>query len=407
MIINPELFRKENETELQHHKRIVYGKLVDKTLADEDYTDLSEVAYGQRLSSDVARREFYGSKQTLDIVDRNKESSISDSDFAKEIDIKKRELESERQKLNVTKVEYTRSIRQQSRFELYYENVRDVITTLPLPEFYPILSELESQKEYALAIADIHAGANFISENNEYSLDICKERFEVLLGETIKFVQDKGLSKLKIVEMGDTIQGILRLSDLKLNETSVVETTVFISRIISQFLNELSSYCFIDYYHVPTSNHSQNRPLGTKASELASEDVEYVISNYIKDVLSNNERIAVNLNSGKQYINIPILDYECIAMHGHQIKSIKDSLKDLSQLHRKFYDFVFLAHFHGASETVVGESVVGDTEVLVCPSFIGSDPYSDSLMRGSKSSCKIYGFDYYNGHTETYKIILN
>ena len=90
-----------------------------------------------------------------------------------------------------------------------------------------------------------------------------------------------------------------------------------------------------------------------------------------------------------------------------KLKNIKDSLKDLSQLHRKFYDFVFLAHWHGSSETVVGESIVGDTEVLVCPSFIGSDPYSDSLMRGSKSSCKIFGFDYYQGHTETYKIVLN
>jgi ribosomal protein L29 len=146
--INPELLRKDNETELQHHKRIIYGKLVDKTLSDEDYSDLSEVAYGQRLSSDVARREFYGSKQTLDIIDRTKLSELSDDNYVKEIEIKKRELATERQKLNATNVEYTRNIRQQSRFELYYENVRDAITTLPLPEFYPIITELENVKEY-------------------------------------------------------------------------------------------------------------------------------------------------------------------------------------------------------------------------------------------------------------------
>lgn len=407
MIINPELLRRENETELEHHKRIIYGKLVDKTLSDEDYTDLSEVAYGQRLSSDVARREFYGSKQTLDIVNRDKESNVSEDSYIKEIELKKLELEKERQKLNATKVEYTRNIRQQSRFELFYENVKDAITTLPLPELYPVSCELEEIKEYVLTIADIHAGANFVSENNQYSLDICKDRFDRLLGDTIKFVQDKGISKLKIVEMGDTIQGLLRVSDLKLNESSVVEATVFISRVISQFLNELSAYCYIDYYHVPTSNHSQTRPLGTKASEIVSEDVEYVISNYIKDVLASNDRVTINLNIGKQYINIPILDFECAALHGHQIRDIKNSLKNLSQLHRKFYDFIFLAHFHGGSETVVGESIVGDSEVLVCPSFIGSDPYSDSIMRGSKAACKIFGFDYYNGHTETYKIVLN
>lgn len=405
--INPELYKKDNETELEHHKRIIYGKLVDKTLSDEDYSDLSEVAYGQRLSSDVARREFYGSKQTLDIINKESENKISEDGYFKELAIKKQELEKERQKLNATKVEYNRDIRQQARFELFYENIKNSLDTLPLPDFYPIISELDSQKEYCLTIADIHAGAKFKSENNEYSLDICKERFQVLLGETIKFVQEKGISKIKIVELGDSIQGLLRVSDLKLNETSIVEATIFISRTISQFLNELSSYCMVDYYHVPSSNHSQIRPLGTKASEIASEDVEFVISNYIKDVLCNNNRVSVNLNFGKEYIKVPILDFECIAMHGHQIRDIKNSLKNLSHLHRTFYDFTFLAHFHGGSEIIVGESIVGDTEVLICPSFIGSDPYSDFIMRGSKSSCKIWGFDYYNGHTETYKIVLN
>ena len=331
----------------------------------------------------------------------------NEDDYFRELEVQKRELEKERQKLYATKTEYSRSIRQQSRFELFYENVKDSITTLPLPDFYPISSGLDSNMEYVLTIADIHAGANFISENNEYSLDICKERFEVLLGETIEFIQNKKISKIKVVEMGDTIQGLLRLSDLKINESSVVEATVFISRIIAQFLRDLSAYCHVEYFHVPTSNHSQTRPLGTKASEIASEDVEYVISNYIKDVIADNKRIKVNLNKDKQYIAIPILDYECIAMHGHQIKNVRDSLKDLSLLHRKFYDYVFLAHFHGGSEFIVGESIVGDTEVLVCPSFIGSDPYSDSIMRGSKAACKIFGFDYYKGHTETYKIILN
>ena len=53
-----DLARKPNESALAYHKRIVYGKLVDKTLADVDYTELSELVYGQSYSSDVARRMF-------------------------------------------------------------------------------------------------------------------------------------------------------------------------------------------------------------------------------------------------------------------------------------------------------------------------------------------------------------
>ena len=61
------IIKQENETPLEYHKRLIYGKLVDKTLADIDYSELSEYAYGQSYSSDVARRMFYGSRRTLEL----------------------------------------------------------------------------------------------------------------------------------------------------------------------------------------------------------------------------------------------------------------------------------------------------------------------------------------------------
>ena len=59
----------QNESQLDYHKRLVYGKLVDKTLADMDYTELAELVYGQPYSSDVARRMLYGSRRTLELMD--------------------------------------------------------------------------------------------------------------------------------------------------------------------------------------------------------------------------------------------------------------------------------------------------------------------------------------------------
>ena len=50
-----ELTQREGESRAQYHKRLIYGKLVDKTLADVDYSELSEYIYGQSYSSDVAR----------------------------------------------------------------------------------------------------------------------------------------------------------------------------------------------------------------------------------------------------------------------------------------------------------------------------------------------------------------
>lgn len=329
----------------------------------------------------------------------------SEDEYYKKLQDEKRELEKQRQKLYATKTEYTRQVRQQSRFELFYENVANEIKTFDVPEFVSLEYSMNN-KEYILSIADIHAGAHFITETNEYSFEEITRRFGKLLNDTIGFVKEHQLRQIKILCLGDDIQGILRLSDLQLNESSVVKATVFVAKTIANFLNELSKHCYIEYYHCPTSNHSQIRPLGTKASEIASEDVEYIICNYIRDVLVENDRIIVNTNFGCEYIEIPVFNFKTIAMHGHTIKNIDNALKDLTYHKKTFYTTVFLAHYHAAKMGVVGEMSDTDCEVIVCPSFIGSCPYSNSLLKGAKPSCCIFGYDEQYGHTETYKIFL-
>lgn len=64
------------------------------------------------------------------------------------------------------------------------------------------------------------------------------------------------------------------MSDLRINEVPVVQAVVEISQILAEFLNTLSTYCEIEYYHISSANHGQTRPLGSKASELATEDME-------------------------------------------------------------------------------------------------------------------------------------
>ena len=86
---------------------------------------------------------------------------------------------------------------------------------------------------------------------------------------------------------------------------------------------------------------------------------------------------------------------------------MKDVGKDLANRHRIFFDYIFLGHSHSAKEFIFAEGDSHDAEVLVAPSLIGSDPYSDKLFVGSKASIKIYGFDSKYGHTESYKFILN
>lgn len=385
---------------------------IDAKLNGENDYDWSELhdKYSVKCNPDTIRKgssTIFGGKFRSDYekYKAEKNKSIGGND---ELDEKIEMLRKERIKLQTANIERKRIDKSESRQEMYYEYVGRVIEALDPPVFRPIIGNKKSEINYITTIADVHYGAKYYSINNEYSPEISKERFEDLTGRLITFIQEKRIAKLTIVSLGDLLQGVLRLSDLKINDSSIVKATVEICRLIANMLNELSEYVEISYYHTPSANHTQIRVLNAKASELADEDLEYLMGNYIKDLCAHNKRISVHLaREGENFIEVHVPGNEIVAMHGHQIKNVENAIKDISILHKKFYDTVLLGHFHNGKEIPSHEGILGDAEVLISPSFVGSDPYSDSICKGSKSCVKVYGFDRLYGHTETYKFILN
>lgn len=369
--------------------------------------------YNLPISIDYLRKSnsvpFGGAFVAEYIKDKQYRHKDTNSSYEKELDNKLEQIRKEKIKLQTLNTERSRIDRNRARQELYFENIGNTCKTLPLPDFNPIFDtdNVLQNMSYVLTLADLHFGATFKSEHNEYSREIFKQRLERVATWTYDFVMDHGIDTLYVLCLGDCLQGILRVSDLKINDTEVVKCIVEISRLLASFLNELSRFVNIEYYHVPTANHSQSRPIGTKASEIADEDYEYVISNYISDLLSNNPRVNVHLaEEGKQYVCLELPCHDVYAMHGHQFKSHNNALKDLSNWIGDRINTLILGHYHAGRENTVMENNT-DCEVIVAPSFVGSDPYSDRLFRGSKAAVKIYGFDDIYGYTESYKCILN
>lgn len=403
--MNCDLKRMDGESHEQYFYRICNMKDV-LGFTWPQMTEIFNNEFGCN-KGDTAYRKKWAAFKT--VLDANVDNIVGENTYLEELKQAKYELEKERQKLYATKVEFNRNIRVESREELFYENIKNAIETIPMPQFIWTQDESWTNlKEYVLTIADIQAGANFKLDCNEYSLEICKNRFADLLNKVRFYVATHNIRKMHVIGLGDDIQGILRLSDLKLNETSVVEATVTVARLIACFLSELSAYCIVDYYHTPTSNHSQTRNLGSKASELAYEDMAYIIGHYIHDMLENNNRVFVHLNDGYDYIEIPIFNFNVLAMHGHTIKNLDTALKDLSVTHRKLIDYLIVGHWHNGKVIPGNEHESHDTEVLMCPSFQGTDPYAFyKLGKSSKAACKLFVFDEKYGCTGTEKFILN
>lgn len=394
--------RKEDESLLSYIKRVTENRKE----YDLDYCEWAKLICGKDYSSENARKAMYVIKPMLNLLDIEFLNSINDKHTVKEIEEKRLELEKERMKLQAVKIEYNRNLRMESKFELFYDNIKDSIKRLEVPDFKNITVK-DNEKAYVLNFSDIHYAATFTSVNNQYSREICHERFNLMAEKTIKFAKENNVKKLLVINNSDSIQGMLRISDVKLNDIPVVESVVEVSQLLAKFLNKLSEYIELQYIHVPMANHSQTRPLGTKASEMVAEDMEKIIINYVADLLENNKRIKVHREYKSDNVQFRIFDFECIALHGHQIKNIKNSLRDLSQLHRKWYSFVFLGHYHNSINYTANERDTYNAEILVAPSIVGSCQYSDKLMVGGKAMAKIYGFDKVEGLVEIKNLILN
>lgn len=394
--------RYENESDEELIYRVASDK--DKLGSWQAVADILNKLLGTEYTESKFRKQY---QSFIKMLNANQSKFVDSDTQLNELKVQEEKLRKERIKLQTANVERNRVDRSESRQEMYYEYVGKICNNIEPPKFYPIKLN-DNNEKYIVALSDIHYGATFKSENNEYSPLIAKQRFILLTNDIIDFIEIHNVSELSIASLGDVLQGLIHVTDLRINDSSIVKATVEISKIIADMLNELSAYCNIKYYHVPNANHTQLRPLGTKPNELANEDLEYVIGHYIQDLCANNERIKVVLaNDNEQYIKIPIFNYEILAMHGHQIKSIENSIKDISMFRHKFIDYLLLGHYHNGKEITSQEANCIDTEVLISPSFIGSDPYSDTLFKGGKSAVKIYGFDETNGHNETYKYILN
>lgn len=410
--MNLHLYKKPDETEEQYLWKV--GNYIDSH-PDISWSSISDIINKQLgntkddwKSASTFRKKYRTARNFYD----NAFIKMVNDDAEKCL----QEIKKERFKIQTLNIERSKIDRQEARQELYYEQIGSYLrnsTELfpPLDALNPITlykEDLDISEEYVLVISDIHAFASFSSQNNTYNPEVMIERFKYLTEQVINFIQGHDLKHLYILNCGDSIQGIIHMNDLRINDSSVVKATVGISRILSKFLYELSKYCYIDYYHVPTSNHSQIRFLGTKSNSLMDEDLEYIIGHYIKDSIQDNKNIEVHLDEDNHgYIPINILGFDIVAMHGHLVKNLDTAISDISNLVGKRIDYLIMGHQHASKELTINENSLIDTEVLIAPSFVGSDPYADSIFKGSKSAVKIYGFNGLDGHNETYKFILN
>lgn len=366
------------------------GDILNSEL-DEEYTESK------------FRKEYQAMQRGIDMIT---EKSIDTDEQMEEMKLLKMELEMKRKKVQTDSVYYNRILREHAREEMLFEKVSDAIkqVELNIPEFEPLKLQKNNQ-EWLLGFSDVHAYKYFQSITNSYSKKILERRMNQLLSEVIDSVKTNNIKKLTVLNGGDSFEGMLRISALKSLELGVIETVVEFQRWMLEWLNQLSKHVEIKYIHLISANHSEIRPLGTRAGQFPKEDLEMIIANYIYDMCKDNPRIEVVVPEDS-FVLFDMAGYKVIAHHGHGVRNKRNYVERMSRKVREFIDYGIFGHLHHGEIKTIDEGIDNDCEIIGLPSIIGTDSYADSLLEGAKPSAVLFRFEEGKGRNQENKFML-
>ena len=403
------LQKRQDENESQYIWRI--GQAKDSGLIDDTWSELSpilnkelDIEETEWRGESAWRKKYRVMQQAYDDVFSKQQFSESHYD---ELDIKKRELEKAKIKLQTEKLEYNRWLREEARDELICEKICEAIKTLPPLEVPKRIIPTHSNREGVLLLADAHYGVEFKIVGlfgeilNEYSPEIFEARMWDLLNQVVEICHKEGFTSLNVYDLGDEIDGLLRVSQLWKLRYGVLDSAVFYGRFITTWLNELSKHVYVKYQMVKDSNHCQLRLLGQPKNTFKDENVSVIITDKIMDKLHDNPNFEFVQNPTGLIFDDNIVGYSVLGAHG-ECKNLEQAIKELSKTYRTQIDFMVGGHKHHQNSTNVGI----ESDVIGAPSIIGIDDYSLSLNKTSDPGATLFVLENGAGKVMEYNIKL-
>lgn len=369
-----ELYQEQNESNFEYQKRLVYGKLVDKTLADIDYTELAEALYGQPYAPDVARRMVYGSKRTLDALETDVKNGAVDMSELASLDAKRIELLKERQKFFDQRNAFNKLIRERSRQEELNEILVEAVKNGDLPRLAYEPCHIEpSDNDLLVSLNDIHYGADVDNHWNTYNSNVCREMMCRYLDKVVAIGETHGSENCIVWSNGDAISGNIHQSIAVTNKENVIEQIKGVSELIAEFIAELSKHFRSVVFVSVAGNHSRITP--NKDDALLSERLDDLVEWYLGARLQNFENVtigaaegsSVKIDSTMYLINVRGKTY--CGVHG-DFDGSASKVQALQTMARTPLYAVLSGHLH---HNKIDE--VQGVKTIMAGSFLGMDDY--------------------------------
>lgn len=401
--------QKENESYMDYGLRLISIK-VENNPSDLQWAnivtllDLDCHPDSLRKASNVTQFSGYNVMKWLE--KKHNERLMTDEYF-KKITEKERSIQLERIKLQDEKREHNAWLREQAREDAFEEKVIKAIQEyMPSPAPISKVKLKESNRCGVLSFADCHFGKDFTIYDlfdeilNQYNPEVFYARMNRLLAEVIEIVKKECFTSIKVFNLGDSLDGFLRHSQIWTLRYGVVDSAIIFGNFIGNWLRELSKHVFIEY-HDTFGNHGECRLLDGRKSEHLNDNIEKVVRNCIQLINQDNQNIQI-ISNKTGLIYTSVAGYTVLGIHG-EISDLAQAMKEFSDIYNVSIDYIFAGHKHyshyqncGVKKGVIG---VG--------SIVGSDDYSMKLRKHADASALFTVFEENKGKIVEYTIPLD
>lgn len=235
-----------------------------------------------------------------------------------------------------------------------------------------------SANEGVLLLSDWHYGMVCDNPWNKFDPDICKQRVNTLLNKVINIVTKESINKVNVLDLADLIAGRIHTQIRIESRFDVITQTMQVAEILAEFLNELSSHCFVSFYSC-LDNHSRLEP--NKKESMDLESLARLIPWYLTERLKHNDSIEICDNKyGADIITCRIAGHNVIGVHGDNDQP-RTALERLSLMTHEHYDMLCTAHFHHFSCDENHQTIIVSNS-----SLMGVDRYAEKLRLTSDPS---------------------
>lgn len=422
-MVTTDLEKRIGETPREYHKRLIYGKLEDKTLSDYDWDELSEFLFGKQLARDETRKRAYGSYYNFKLEEEeganNANECVTDVAPATHkimagLDEKIAFYQREAQKYFDQRREYKKLNTSEARWEHLVDRLSDAASQLPdsvgdicVSDFSPF----DSGTEAVLVFADWHYGMTTDNIFNTYNTDICKQRVDETVAKAIKRIRQHSCDKLHVVVLGDLIHGAIHTSARVASEELTADQLIQASEILAQAIIHLASNVPETHVYMTYGNHA--RTVANKNDSVHRDNMERIVPWWLEQKIAaftaqleskygESFDITIEPESPNEFLLLNVCGHDVVAAHG-DADAIKTSPKTLATLFRRQYardiEYILLGDKHHREDF----EELGVTAML-CGALCGSDDYANGKRLYSVPSQMLLIFNDVEGLDAEYRL---